>query len=93
MEEELHRRAVIGVKRKKFFQGQAIIDPETDEPYYEREYSDTLLIFRLKALRPEKYRDNQQAINVNTTNNILVISEEARAKLIERNRVALGGGN
>lgn len=49
MEEEAHRRAVVGVL-KPIFQGGKKVGSI-------REYSDTLLIFRLKAVRPEKYRE------------------------------------
>lgn len=49
-EEEADRRAYHGVRRKKFY-------PLSKRTYYELEYSDTLLIVRLKALAPEKYRE------------------------------------
>jgi hypothetical protein len=44
--------------RYKFLKnGKPIVHPVTHEPYYELEYSDTLLIFLLKGIRPEKYRE------------------------------------
>jgi hypothetical protein len=49
MEEEAHRRAVEGVL-KPIYQGGKKVGSV-------REYSDTLLIFQLKAARPEKYRE------------------------------------
>ncbi len=49
LERELERRAVEGVE-KPVYQGGKKVGTV-------REYSDTLLIFRLKALRPEMYRD------------------------------------
>jgi hypothetical protein len=52
LEQEARRRAFIGVKKKVFYKGQKI-----DEI---REFSDTLLIFILKALRPEKYVERQE---------------------------------
>jgi hypothetical protein len=59
LEEEARRRAHDGLLRKKFTKGGApISDPETGQQYAEREYSDTLLIFLLKGLRPGKFRDN-----------------------------------
>jgi hypothetical protein len=59
MEGEARRRAVEGLVRKKFTKGgDPIMDPATGEQYVEREYSDTLLIFLLKAHAPEKFRDN-----------------------------------
>lgn len=52
MEAEARRRAVEGCKRPVFYKGKqcgAIL-----------EYSDTLLIFLLKAHKPEKYRERSQ---------------------------------
>jgi len=48
LEEEADRRALEGVEEPVFYQGERVGTV--------RRYSDTLLIFRLKALRPEKYR-------------------------------------
>lgn len=50
LEEEAWRRAKDGVRRPVFQNGKRV--------GVVREYSDTLLIFLLKGLRPEKYRDN-----------------------------------
>lgn len=50
LEAEADRRAVEGVRKRKFH-------PKTGQQYIEREYSDTLLIFLLKGGRPEKYRE------------------------------------
>ena len=49
MELEAHRRAVKGTLKPVFYKG--------DVCGKIREYSDTLLIFMLKAHKPEKYRD------------------------------------
>jgi hypothetical protein len=49
LEREADRRGVEGTPRPVFFQGE--------ECGQTREYSDNLLMFRLKALAPEKYRD------------------------------------
>lgn len=57
LEAEALRRAKDGVRRLKFHEGMAVIDPETGEPYVEHQFSDTLAIFLLKAMRPEKYRE------------------------------------
>jgi len=64
-EEEAVRRAVEGVWKYKFHKGQMIMIPENPDdpnskmvPYREHEFSDNLLMFKLKAARPEKYRDN-----------------------------------
>lgn len=59
LEAEADRRATEGLLKKKFLtNGEPVIDPETGKQYLEREYSDTLLIFRLKALAPKRYREN-----------------------------------
>jgi hypothetical protein len=58
LEAEADRRAMEGVVEKKFTaKGEPVIDPETQQQYLERKFSDLLLIFRLKALRPDKYRE------------------------------------
>lgn len=53
MERELYRRAVEGVEKPVYQQGRLVGRI--------REYSDTLLIFGLKGLRPDKYKDRVQA--------------------------------
>jgi hypothetical protein len=75
LELEARRRAKDGVRRVKFHQGLPIMiqacgddgRPLTDDqgrpvtvPYTEHEYSDTLMIFLLKAHRPEKYRERHE---------------------------------
>ena len=50
LELEARRRALEGTE-KPVYQGGQLVG-------YVREYSDTLLIFTLKALRPDKYREN-----------------------------------
>lgn len=57
LEDEAYRRAVDGMERKKFHNGEPIIDPVTGEQYVEREYSDKLLELLLKANFPAKYRE------------------------------------
>lgn len=60
LEAEADRRAYKGTLRPVFHKGQkcGVI----------REYSDTLLIFRLKALRPEVYKDRSEStVNGNVT--------------------------
>jgi len=49
MEKEADRRSVDGIEKPIYYQGVKV---DTI-----REYSDTLLMFRLKAKRPELYRD------------------------------------
>ena len=58
LEEEARRRAFKGLVKKKFDRkGEPILDPATGEQYYEREYSDALMVVLLKAHRPAKYRE------------------------------------
>lgn len=49
LEVEADRRAVKGVKKTVFYKGEDVGNQTV--------FSDLLLIFRLKALRPEKYRE------------------------------------
>lgn len=58
LEAEAFRRAHDGLKRLRFDRrGLPLKDPESGGYYTELEYSDTLLIFLLKARAPEKYRE------------------------------------
>jgi hypothetical protein len=72
LEQEARRRAYEGVQRLKFDRGKLVTIPLLDTegkvvlgsdgeplttPYVEHEYSDTLLIFLLKGIRPEVYRE------------------------------------
>ncbi len=50
LESEAWRRAVEGVVRPVYYRGKVVGTV--------REYSDTLLIFLMKAAMPQKYRDN-----------------------------------
>jgi transposase-like protein len=50
MEREAYRRAVEGVSEPLVSAGRLVTNTQ--------KYSDTLLIFMLKARRPERYRDN-----------------------------------
>lgn len=90
LEREAIRRAVEGIERMKFHQGEAIMDPryadkngESTVPYVERQYSDTLLIVLLKGLRPDVYKEKiEQNTNINVqtdgmTEDELVMEEQA----------------
>lgn len=59
LESEAHRRATKGVLEPVFYQGKKCGAV--------RKYSDTLLIFLLKAHKPERFKDN---LNVEVTGNI-----------------------
>jgi hypothetical protein len=50
MEQEARRRAVLGVEEPVFYKGELVS--------HVSKYSDTLLIFLLKARKPEVYREN-----------------------------------
>jgi hypothetical protein len=52
LEKEADRRAVEGVTSTRY--------TKSGEPYEYTEYSDTLMIFRLKALDPNKYRERHE---------------------------------
>ncbi len=56
LEQEADRRAIEGINKPVFYKGKLVTDA-TGNPVTIKEYSDTLLIFRLKALAPEKYRE------------------------------------
>lgn len=59
LEDEARRRATEGLVQYKFDKhGDPLQNPVTGGPYFERQYSDTLLIVLLKSRRPNKYRDN-----------------------------------
>ncbi len=61
LEAEARRRATAGSLRYKFDKaGNPLRHPVTGEPYYELEFSDTLLIFLLKGARPEKHKERQE---------------------------------
>jgi len=58
LEGEAWRRAVRVLVRYKFTKdGDPIIHPKTGQPYFELEYSDTVLLALLRANRSEKFRD------------------------------------
>lgn len=57
---EARRRAVDGVRRKIFYKGAPVIDPETGSQYIEAEYSDGLLSKMLAAYMPEMFSDKKE---------------------------------
>ena len=59
LEDEAWRRAFEGIKKPVFYKGEQIRNPD-GTPYFERIYSDTLLMHRLNAERPDKYHYRQQ---------------------------------
>ena len=83
LETEARRRAVEGLVRKKFSaKGEPLIDPDTGDQYYEREYSDTLLIFLMKGANPGKYRENR-GTEVNIDNRTQVQADNVILQIIQ----------
>jgi len=81
LEDEAHRRAVQGVEEPVFYQGEVCGT--------KLNYSDTLLIFLMKAANPEKYRDRFDIRSkVETIGNqppiVAMVSEVFTASEIER---------
>lgn len=54
-----------------------------------RKNSDTLLIFLLKAHRPDKYRENTRSLNINLTPEQIEQMDDAQLADIERKLAAL----
>lgn len=72
LEAEARRRAFDGVDEPVYYKGAVV--------GHVRKYSDNLLMFTLKGLKPEKYRDNVKAdLNMRITNDSL--SDEERISL------------
>lgn len=81
LEDECDRRAIRGTEEPIYWRGKKVGSV--------RKYSDALLMFRLRAMKPHVYRDN--AVTVNTGNVLQITIEEpalpqdaaARANLID----------
>ncbi len=69
LEAEARRRAAVGVEKPVLYAGNQVLVEDMSQPLgpdgkrpkkllTEREYSDILLIFLMKGLAPQKYRDN-----------------------------------
>lgn len=87
LEDEAMRRATHGTRKKKFHQGEAVLDPETGEQYEELEYSDSILIFLLKANDPAKYRERHEvsgSVDVNHAGSITL--SEIRQEVLRDER-------
>lgn len=70
----LRERGISGVRRLKFNKdGEAILDPHTNEPYEERHFSDAAAIFLLKGEMPHRYGDKvKQEHSGEVVNNLTV---------------------
>jgi hypothetical protein len=97
LEAEARRRAEHGIEEPVVHKGRLCFRPVLDEqgrvvldddgqpkmvPFTIRRYSDTLLIFLLKALKPEKYRDHYRAPHTSQVNIAaeLIAAQERLAK-------------
>ncbi len=69
LETEVDRRAFAGDNVPVIYQGEAMVDPKTQQPLTLKRYSDALASLRLKALRPDKYRERQETHHTGGTEN------------------------
>ena len=76
-EAEVKRRAYEGVEEPVYQKGQLV--------GFIRKYSDLLAIFHLKGARPEKYRDNYVAVQINI--NLASEVQQARARVLKAEAV------
>jgi hypothetical protein len=76
MEAEADRRAITGTLRPVFYGGA--------QCGRVREYSDTLLIFRLKALKPEMYRERASIEHTGADGKDLIPAESDNTKIALR---------
>lgn len=74
MEAEAYRRAVEGVESDIFFKGEVVGT--------EREFSDTLLVFLLKARRPEVYRENIKVQHAGGIRLSVPVIDESKDRLL-----------
>lgn len=76
LEDEARRRAIEGTHVYKFDKdGEALLDPDTGQPYREMKYSDTLMIFLLKGNNPEKFGDKVEQTHKGDKDSPVVIFE------------------
>lgn len=76
IEEEAKRRALFGVKKPVYHQGQVV--------GHVQEYSDTLTIFLLKGRRPEKFKDRVHAEHTGKDGGPIQHTVSARDELASR---------
>lgn len=85
MEREAYRRAVEGVDSPVLYKGE-FVKTEDGSQLVEREYSDTLLTFLLKARKPNVYRDNVSVRHTGAEGGPIEIVDVA----IDRSRTVAG---
>jgi len=79
LEEEAHRRAVEGWEEPVFYKGEQVGTV--------RKYSDTLLIFLLKGLKPETYREKYEVTKQETQPQEVIHTHQLREMSDEELRV------
>jgi hypothetical protein len=62
LEDEAVRRARVGIRKPVLHKGKQVY--VQGEPMYTTEYSDSLLMFLLKAYNPERFRDRMEQTNL-----------------------------
>ena len=85
LEKEADRRGYLGVDKPVFYKGDVVGTV--------KEYSDTLMIFRLKALNPDKYRESRdtQNVKVEHSGNVTYTLQETLQKAITEAEKARNG--
>ena len=89
-EAEAARRAVEGVSRIVLHAGVPVRLTKNSQPLRVTEYSDTLLMFILKAERPEKYRDRREVRHSGDVNEWAEIIKRSRELSESTNLVSNG---
>jgi hypothetical protein len=89
LEREARRRAVDGVRRQKFYKGKPILDPQTGEPYHERQHSDQVLMFLLRHRKPEVF-GNHATVDRDVTLRTAAEGVAAADRLLAELRETLG---
>lgn len=98
VEEEIKRRGQDGYDEPVVYRG-AISRDEHGQPVLVRKYSDTLLMFRARALLPEKYRERPSSEGEDLSRQIVVIEDEgwygndAHRRQTARDQSAQGTGS
>jgi hypothetical protein len=82
LEEAARKRAIVGLRKYKFTKdGEPILHPETNEPYYEEVYSDPLLALLLKANNPTKFALPETTITTGATQVQVYLPDNSRDPL------------
>jgi hypothetical protein len=88
LSDEAVRRAAGGVYRKVFNRGDPVIDPATGEQHCEVQFSDQLLMFVLRGLKPEVFRERSQ-VEVNGGMDYAEISSNPAREIASQNTAFL----